>query len=81
MLVDLGLVDFDLNVPQSCLATYPLPPFLHYPSYSGADSGGTLKIQGNQTQSRSRWDTLHINTPLSLKVQKFVESIFVLHGT
>ena len=57
LLMDLGLVDFDLGVPPSCPAAQPLLPNSHQPKQIRADSG-TLKILVNPTQSTSRWDTL-----------------------
>ena len=58
LLVNLGLLDFDLGVPQSCPAAQPLLPNSHQPRQNRADSAA-LKIQINPTQSTSRCDTLY----------------------
>ena len=52
LLVDLGLVDFDLGVPPSYPAAQPFLPNSHQPRQNGADSG-TLKIQVNPTSPRT----------------------------
>ena len=49
LVMDLGLVDFDLNVPPFCPAAWPLLPNSHQLRHSWADSG-TITIQVNPTQ-------------------------------
>ena len=58
LLIEMGSVDFDLGVRPSCLAAQPLLPNSHQPKQNQADCG-TIKIQVNPTQSKSRWDTLY----------------------
>ena len=58
VIVDLGLVDFDLSVPPFCLAAKPLQSNSRQPWQSREDSG-TMKIQVDQTKSTTRWDALH----------------------
>ena len=53
LVVDLGLVEFDLGVPPSCPSAQPLLPNSHQPKQNWADSV-TLKIQVNPFQSTSR---------------------------
>ena len=55
--MDLGWVNLAIGVPPSWPAALPLLPNSHQLKQNGADSG-TLKTQGNQTQSMSRGDTL-----------------------
>ena len=38
-MVDLGWVDFDLDVPSSCLALEPILPTFQLPKQNGAGSG------------------------------------------
>ena len=59
MLMDLGLVDFDLGVPLFCPAAPLLLSNSHLPRQNWADSG-TVKIPVNPTQSTSRWNTLYM---------------------
>ena len=53
LVVDLGLVDFDLSVPPSCPTAQPLLPNSHQPRQNWADSG-TLKTKVKPTKSASR---------------------------
>ena len=56
LVIDMGLVDFDLSVPPFCPHAKPLLPNFHQSRQSWADSG-TIKLD-NQTKSTTRWDTL-----------------------
>ena len=49
VVVDLGWVDFDLDVPPFCLAAQPILPNSHLPKQNWAENG-TLKIKVNLTQ-------------------------------
>ena len=57
LVIDLGLVDFDLSVPPFCPAAKPLLPNSHQPRQSWADSG-TIKIQVNINKSTTRCPVL-----------------------
>ena len=58
MLVDLGWIDFDLNVPQCIPAAQPIQPNSHLPKHNWAGSGMSL-IKVNQTQSTTTSPTLY----------------------
>ena len=72
--MDLGWVDFDLDVPPCCLAAQPVLPISHQPRQNQAE-GGSAKIKFNPAQVRQEMDHLvhSASSPAKGKLDRFLD--------
>ena len=78
MVVHLGWVGFDLNVPPCCPAAQQIQPNSHLPKHNLAGSGMT-QIYVNQTQSTTTSPSLYSQVTLVLlndRVQKRLDDLY-----